>query len=385
MMANKIPMLLVLEDGTVFRGRSCGARVEQTGEVVFNTSMSGYQEILTDPSYRGQIVVMTYPLIGNYGINKEDNESRGTFLEGFVVREMSPIASNFRATETLPEYLQRSGVPCIEGIDTRKLTKRVRAGGSMRAILSTEDLDVESRREKVQRAPKLDGRDLASDVSCGEAYTWKESFGAFQEGAKLERQERIPIVAYDFGIKYNILRGLTHEGFDVTVVPAQTTAEEVLALGPRGVFLSNGPGDPAACIHAHHAIRQLSDRVPIFGICLGHQIMAHVFGGSTFKMKFGHHGGNQPVKDLTTGSIEITSQNHSFAVDPDSLPDELEVTHINLNDRTVEGLRHKDLPIFSVQYHPEACPGPHDAAHLFTRFRDLVDNKGRETPVPALG
>jgi carbamoyl-phosphate synthase small subunit len=320
------------------------------------------------------MVVMTYPLIGNYGVNEEHVESRGTFLSGFIVREMSPIPSNYRATLSLPEYLERQGVQAIEGIDTRRLTRLVRSGGSMRAILSTIDLDPESLLRKVRAHPLLDGLDLATGVSCERPYAWTEGHpNEFRPPLPPRHEERLPIVALDFGIKRNILRSLVDSGFDVTVVPATTSAEEILALRPRGVFLSNGPGDPAAVEHAIRTVQGLLGKLPIFGICLGHQILGHVFGGRTFKMKFGHHGGNQPVMELGAGKVEITSQNHSFAVDPSSLPPDVEVTHLHLNDRTVSGLRHKTLPVFSVQYHPEAGPGPNDGIYLFGRFRELIE------------
>lgn len=368
------PMVLALEDGTLFRGRSCGAAGEACGEIVFNTAMSGYQEILTDPSYKGQMVAMTYPLIGNYGVCEEDVESRGTFLSGFIVREMSPIASNWRATMSLPDYLRTQGVLAIEGVDTRRLTRLVRSGGSMRAILSTVDFDLESLMKKVRAHPSLDGLDLATGVSCTSAYTWKEGHPSeFRPPLPTRHEALLPIVAIDFGIKHNILRNLVDSGFEVTVVPATSTAAEILARNPRGVFLSNGPGDPAAVAQGIRTVQDLIGKVPIFGICLGHQILGHVLGGKTFKMKFGHHGGNQPVMELNQQKVEITSQNHSFAVDPQSLPDDVEVTHLHLNDRTVSGLRHKTLPVFSVQYHPEAGPGPNDGCYLFARFRHMIE------------
>ena len=376
-MAESGPALLVLEDGLAFKGRACGAAGERVGEIVFNTAMTGYQEILTDPSYRGQTVVMTYPLIGNYGTTPEDEESRGTFLEAFVVREMCRVPSNARSREPLPEYLARHGVVAIEGVDTRAITRRVREGGVVKGIVSTTDLDERSLLEKVRRAPGLDGIDLASTVSIDRRYDWSDGFVRVAgETAAPPRSfsKRFRVAAYDFGVKRNILRGLVETGFDVTVVPAKTPAAEVLAIKPDGVFLSNGPGDPAAVTHAFPTIRAIAEkRVPIFGICLGHQILGHVFGATTRKMPFGHHGANHPVHDLKTGKVEITSQNHSFEVVADRSPD-LEVTHRNLNDGSIEGMRHRTLPVFSVQYHPEASPGPHDAQYLFQRFRDLIES-----------
>jgi len=376
-MAESGPALLVLEDGLAFKGRACGAAGERVGEIVFNTAMTGYQEILTDPSYRGQTVVMTYPLIGNYGTTPEDEESRGTFLEAFVVREMCRVPSNARSREPLPEYLARHGVVAIEGVDTRAITRRVREGGVVKGIVSTTDLDERSLLEKVRRAPGLDGIDLASTVSIDRRYDWSDGFVRVAgETAAPPRSfsKRFRVAAFDFGVKRNILRGLVETGFDVTVVPAKTPAAEVLAIKPDGVFLSNGPGDPAAVTHAFPTIRAIAEkRVPIFGICLGHQILGHVFGATTRKMPFGHHGANHPVHDLKTGKVEITSQNHSFEVVADRSPD-LEVTHRNLNDGSIEGMRHRTLPVFSVQYHPEASPGPHDAQYLFQRFRDLIES-----------
>ena len=366
---------LAIENGLVLTGRSVGAAGESSGDLVFHTGMSGYHEILTDPSYAGQAVVMTYPLIGNYGVAEEDAESRAAWPEAFVIKEMSSIASNFRADTTLPEWLKQNGVVAIEGVDTRRLTKLVRTSGSLRCVVSTIDHDAESLVAKARQALSTDGRDLASEVSCKEPYRWKEGYGASYPSLTDASGERaIPIVAYDFGIKRNILRSLVHNGFDVTVVPAWTPADEVLAMEPEGVFLSNGPGDPAAVERGIDAVSNLVGRVPIFGICLGHQILSIVLGAKTHKMPYGHHGANHPVRDILTGKVEITSQNHSFAVDPDSLPNSLELTHVNLNDQTVEGMRHKELPVFSVQYHPEAAPGPLDSAHLFGRFRELIAN-----------
>jgi carbamoyl-phosphate synthase small subunit len=367
------PAILVLEDGLSFRGRACGAKGERVGELVFNTAMTGYQEILTDPSYRGQTVVMTYPHIGNYGIAPEDDESRGTFLEAFVVRDMCHRPSNYRSRESLPEYLTRRGVVAIEGIDTRALTRRIR-DGVVKAIVSTIDMDERSLLEKVRRAPSLDGVDLASSVTCEKSYEWSDGYVRLDGTTPTKRQgKRYRVTAFDFGVKRNILRGLVETGFDVTVVPARTTAAEVLATRPDGVFLSNGPGDPAAVSHAFPTIRALADkRIAIFGICLGHQILGHVFGATTRKMPFGHHGANHPVQDLSTGKIEITSQNHSYEVVADRCA-ELEVTHRNLNDNSIEGMRHRELPVFSVQYHPEASPGPQDSQYLFGRFRETIE------------
>ncbi len=343
--------------------------------------MTGYQEVITDPSYRGQIVAMTYPQIGNYGVNPEDAESAGPHIRAFVIGELCEVPSNWRATQSLAAYLAEHGVLGIEGIDTRALTKHLRSRGAMRACVTTE-LDREAAIAAAVASPGMAGMDYVREVSTPESYLWTEesrlwrlsntSTGEVTAYADLP-PVRHRIVAFDFGLKFNILRRLRQAGFEVTVVNSRTTAAEVLAKNPDGVFLSNGPGDPAALGYIHHEIRELLGKVPIFGICLGNQILAHAFGGSTFKLKFGHRGGNQPVKDLRTGKIAITSQNHGFAVDPDSLPPDVEVTHINLNDGTVEGMRHKELPVFSVQYHPEAAPGPHDAAYFFNEFAELID------------
>jgi len=383
--------LLALEDGTVFRGESFGAASAQAGEICFNTSMTGYQEVLTDPSYRGQIVAMTYPLIGNYGINNVDVESDQPQVRGFVIEELSPLVSNWRAQESLHDYLARHGIPGIQGIDTRALTRRLRTGGAMRAAIvagSVSDAEAVS----LARDVPYEGVNFVREVTATEPYGWDADsrlsrpwvLASSQEKAGVERDGQgnvfealLPatrkIVAYDFGMKRNILRSLRRNGFSVEVVPATTPAEEVLARNPEGVFLSNGPGDPAALGYAHEAVRGLIGKTPLFGICLGHQILALALGGKTFKMKFGHRGANQPVKDLRSGKVAITSQNHGYAVDPDSLPPEVEVTHINLNDNTVAGLRHRDEPAFSVQYHPEASPGPHDAAYFFAEFAKEVD------------
>ena len=364
---------LAVENGTVLHGRAVGADGEKGGDLVFNTAMSGYHEILTDPSYAGQAVVMTYPLIGNYGVAEMDAESGGAWAEAFIVKEMSSIHSNQRADSSLPDWLARNGIVGISGVDTRFITKMVRTEGSLRCVVSTTDHDPESLVAKARAALATDGRDLASQVSCKEPYGWKEAYDeSYPSWIPEATGRRIPIVAYDFGIKRNILRSLVHCGFDVTVVPAWTPADDVLAMEPQGVFLSNGPGDPSAVSTGIDAVSNLVDKKPIFGICLGHQILSIVLGATTRKMPFGHHGANHPVRDLATGKVEITSQNHSFAVEADELPDGLELSHINLNDQTVEGMRHTRWPLFSVQYHPEAAPGPLDSAHLFHRFREVL-------------
>lgn len=358
------PAILVLEDGRSFRGISFGAEGETFGEMVFNTSMTGYQEILTDPSYAGQIVCMTYPLIGNYGVNEEDVESRRPWAEGMVVREASRIASNWRSTETLDSYLKRNNIVGLEQIDTRALVRHIRDKGAMRAVISSTDLEVESLLEKVKTSPEMANRELASSVTIEETFDYPA----------LDGNEKYHVVCYDFGVKTNSLREFSRFGCRLTVVPAETPADEVMALKPDGIFLSNGPGDPASMKAVIDEIKKLAkSETPMFGICLGHQLIGQAFGGSTYKLKFGHRGGNQPIKDLTTGKIEITSHNHGFAVDAESLPAEVEVTHINLNDNTVAGLRHKALPVFSVQYHPESAPGPHDSEYLFKRFIDLME------------
>ncbi len=366
---------LVLEDGTVLVGRGFGAANDSIGELVFNTSMIGYQEILTDPSYRGQTVLLTQPHIGNYGVNSEDEESAKLWLSGLVVHEVCHRASNFRSGTELSDYLAQHGVPGIEGVDTRMLTRAVRDRGEQRVLITrdTQSTDAELV-ARVRQAPRVADVDHVLKVTTAAPYHWDKGYeSTFSPPPPALSGERRPrIVAYDFGAKRNILRSLAACGLDVTVVPAQTPAAKVLDFAPDGVFLSNGPGDPAICGYAIEAAKVLVRKVPVFGICLGHQILAHVFGGKTYKMKFGHHGGNQPVIDLSTDKVEITSQNHSYAVDPRSLPDGVEVTHKNLNDDTVEGLRHKELPVFSVQYHPEAAPGPHDALYLFKRFVDLL-------------
>jgi carbamoyl-phosphate synthase small subunit len=355
--------LLVLEDGRAFRGRNFGADGETCGELVFNTSMSGYQEVLTDPSYAGQIVCMTYPLVGNYGINSEDSESARPQVAGFVVREASRIAANWRAEETLDGYLKRWNTVGLEHIDTRALVRHIRDKGAMRACLSSVDLDEASLLEKAKLAAPMQNRELASVVTTDEIY----EFPAVG-------QERFHVVCFDFGVKTNSLREFARLGCRITVVPADTPAEKILALNPDGVFLSNGPGDPASMHKVVAEIRKLAEsNTPTFGICLGHQLLGHAFGGETYKLLFGHRGGNQPIKNLATGAVEIAAHNHGFAVAADTLPSNVEITHINLNDNTVAGLRHKSLPVFSVQYHPEAAPGPHDAVYHFHRFIDLME------------
>src|SRR5262245_3283341 len=382
--------ILALEDGSVFHGEGFGARASACGEVCFNTSMTGYQEILTDPSYKGQIVTMTYPLIGNYGVNRVDVESWRPHVAGFVIRELSPNVSNWRADFSLAEYLEQNGIPGIQGVDTRALTKKLRVRGALNGFISTENLSDADAIARAKAWPGLVGVDYVKEVTHKEPFLWdardeqSANFNLVRGPASVNaRQTRdplppadIPIVAYDFGMKYNILRRLRQHGFKVQVVPATTPAAEALKFRPAGIFLSNGPGDPAALGYAVRAVTDLVDAgLPIFGICLGHQILGQAFGGKTFKLKFGHRGGNQPVKDLETGRVEITSQNHGFAVDGNSLPADVTVNRINLNDQTVEGLRHRKKPIFCVQYHPEASPGPHDSTPLFAEFRKLIETK----------
>lgn len=364
LMSSSKNAILVLEDGRTFHGASFGAPGETFGEIVFNTSMSGYQEILTDPSYAGQIVCMTYPLIGNYGTNENDVESRKPWAAGFVVREASRIASNWGSTATLQDYLISNNIVGIEHLDTRALVRHIREKGAMRSAISTVDLDRESLLEKVLASPAMADRELASTVTVSERYDHAAA-----------SEEKYHIVAYDFGVKTNSLREFARYGCRVTVVPAGTSAADTMALEPDGIFLSNGPGDPASMKAVVDEVKKLTEsHVPIFGICLGHQLLGEAFGGSTYKLKFGHRGGNQPIMDLTTRRIEITAHNHGFAVAADSLPAEVEVTHVNLNDNTVAGLRHKTLPVFSVQYHPESAPGPHDSEYLFERFINLMKN-----------
>lgn len=382
--------ILALEDGSVFLGTGFGARASACGEVCFNTSMTGYQEILTDPSYKGQIVTMTYPLIGNYGVNSVDIESWRPHVAGFVVREVSPIVSNWRADHSLEEYLERNGIPGIQGIDTRALTKKLRVRGALNGFITTEAIATEEAVKRAKSWPGLIGVDYVKEVTHQEAFRWDEKDevsaafdlvrGNQQADARTHRKPLppadIPIVAYDFGMKYNILRRLRQHGFNTHVVPATTPAAEAMKHKPAGIFLSNGPGDPAALGYAVQAVSDLIKLdIPIFGICLGHQILGQALGGKTFKLKFGHRGGNQPVKDLESGKVEITSQNHGFAVDAQSLPSDVSVNRINLNDQTVEGLRHKRKPIFCVQYHPEASPGPHDSTPLFAEFREMITRK----------
>jgi carbamoyl-phosphate synthase small subunit len=369
--------ILALADGRVFRGRAFGALGEVTGEVVFNTAMTGYQEVLTDPSYKGQLVCMTYPEIGNVGINREDEESARVYVEGFIVKEYVPRPSNWRSEMPLGEYLELAGVPGIELIDTRALVRHIRTTGAQDAVLSSINLEPGELVAKAKASPGLVGRDLVKEVTCSEPYDWEiadwEITSGYRQPTPAELHDMPLVIALDYGIKRNILRRLVATGFRVKVMPARSTAEQVLALNPDGVFLSNGPADPAAVLYAHDTVRSLLGRKPIFGICLGHQILGLALGGETYKLNFGHHGANHPVIDLRTSRVEITAQNHGFAVNPDSLPNQAELSHLNLNDKTVEGLRGKGLPFFSVQYHPEASPGPHDAGYLFTRFRKLVE------------
>ncbi len=379
--------ILALADGRYFEGLSFGAAGEAAGEVVFNTSMTGYQEILTDPSYEGQLVAMTYPQIGNVGVNLEDVESRRPYTKGFIVKDYTARPSNWRAAKPLHEYMEQHGIVGIQGIDTRSLVRHLRDQGSQEGIITTADANPADTIAKAKASPGLVGRDLVKNVTCAAPYDWDEGDWELGEGYKKRQAAKNPrrgkkvasfqspgfsVVAYDFGIKYNILRNLAESGCQVRVVPADTSAADVLAMNPDGIFLSNGPGDPDAVPYARENVQKLIGKKPIFGICLGHQIMGLALGGKTYKLKFGHHGGNQPVMDVTTRKVEITAQNHGFAVDADSLKGAVEITHLNLNDNTVEGLAHRELPIFSVQYHPESSPGPHDAHYLFSRFIDLM-------------
>ncbi|HWA94466.1 MAG TPA: glutamine-hydrolyzing carbamoyl-phosphate synthase small subunit [Terracidiphilus sp.] len=370
--------LLALEDGRIFQGLGYGHPGECQGEVVFNTSLTGYQEIATDPSYAGQIVVLTNPQIGNYGTNHADNEAVKPFIEGLIVREFSPISSNWRSEQVTDEYMERYKVPVLAEIDTRALVRHLRTHGVMRGVISTDVSNPQALIEKARSIRKMDGTDLAKVVTTKSIYTFDEDDARNQAGDPLLPPSLdgtpLHVVAYDFGIKQNILRMLTREGCRVTVVPAQTSAEDVLALKPNGVFLSNGPGDPEPVEYAVQSIRKMMGRVPVFGICLGHQLCGLALGGRTYKLKFGHHGGNHPVRNNATGKVEITAHNHNFAVDPDSVnANEVELTHVDLNDNTLEGLRHKSLPLFSVQYHPEAAPGPHDSHYLFRDFRTMME------------
>jgi len=374
--------LLVLENGLAFEGENFGAEGEIFGELVFNTSMSGYQEILTDPSYKGQIVMMTSPHIGNYGVNLEDAESSRPFAEGFVVRESSKRVSNWRAGKGLSEYLKGHNIPGIEGVDTRRLTEILRNEGAMRAVISTEDLTPENLLKKVRNAPSMEGQDLAGKVTSHKAYEWDEILHPLEQDTLRKSGKRFRVIAYDFGVKQNILRSLAWCGCKIRVVPATTPAEEVLAEKPDGVILSNGPGDPAAVTYGIEAAKQIIGKLPVFGICLGHQILGLALGGKTYKLKFGHHGANHPVMDVRTRKVAITAQNHGFAVDVDSIPDkQVELTHINLNDKTVEGMRHKKLPVISVQYHPESSPGPHDARYLFEEFVEMMMKERIPSPL----
>lgn len=374
--------ILALADGKIFHGESFGSPVDAEGEIVFNTSMTGYQEILTDPSYCGQMVAMTYPLIGNYGINPEDYESDRPYLSGFIIKELSSVASNWRSCQTLDEFLRKFQITGIQGVDTRSLTRHIREAGAQQAVISTQVTDPTLLVERARRSPALTGRDMVKEVTCKSPYDWLEgewdiSAGYATDPNTNSKQKPYFVVAYDFGIKRNILRKLTQAGCRVRVVPASTTADAVMAMKPDGVFLSNGPGDPEAVSYAIENTRNLLGKIPIFGICLGHQILNIAMGASTYKLRFGHHGGNQPVMGLRTRKVEITAQNHGFAVDDTNLKTEIEVNAVNLNDKTVEGVRHKKYPIISVQHHPEASPGPHDSAYLFNDFVELMKGQSK--------
>lgn len=371
--------ILALEDGRIFRGQGFGAPAERSGEVVFNTALTGYQEIFTDPSYAGQIVVLTNPQIGNYGTTPSDDEGKRPYIEGLVTREFSPISSNWRSTQVTDEYLERYNVPVIADVDTRAIVRHLRNNGVMRGVISTASQDADALVAKARAIRKMDGTDLASVVSTKEQYEFSSADPRNETGDKLlpaalDSGKQMHVVAYDFGIKQNILRMLTRENCRVTVVPAQTPAADVLAMNPDGVFFSNGPGDPEPLEYAQQNVRDLAGKTPLFGICLGHQIFGLALGGKTYKLKFGHHGANHPIKNLETGKVEITSQNHNYAVDPETLDARsVDVTHVNLNDQTVAGLKHKEHPLFSVQYHPEASPGPHDSHYLFKDFRKMME------------
>ncbi|HWR73146.1 MAG TPA: glutamine-hydrolyzing carbamoyl-phosphate synthase small subunit [Nitrospirota bacterium] len=365
--------ILALADGMVFEGSSFGAEGESSGEVVFNTSMTGYQEILTDPSYKGQVVTMTYPQIGNYGVNDEDVESAKPHVEGFIVKEYLDFPSNWRAKSSLHQYLAANGIVGIQGIDTRALTRHLRDFGAQPGIISTRETSPDNLVKKAQKLPKMSGLDLAREVTCKEPYRWEEGDWSIKKGYAKKSASRYTVVAYDYGIKRNILRLLTQAGCDVTVVPATMSAEEVLGMKPDGVFLSNGPGDPEPVTYAIENIRKLLGKKPLFGICLGQQLLGLALGGRTYKLKFGHHGANQPIMDLATRKVEIAAENHGFAVDLDTVKDQVVPTHMNLNDNTCEGFRHKTLPAFCVQYHPESSPGPHDSRYLFARFVEMME------------